>query len=324
MSTKQPYLNRFTVRKESLGWRWDRFLFSVKLIETTVQLQLQRQTDLKKLYHRKADFIYEEYDVSERQQEFEKLDWSFFHRLGIPGRLDEEVRKFPIITEHVSNIVVSVATQQADETADLLDHCDEQMLISICPETLVDWNIRRRYLLNELLHVADMLDPAFLYERKKLGNSPSEEEIVRQRFSLLWRIYVDGRLEHQGETPFLLIGECEQEFDRLFKRVPIVHRKKILEKLWSSSTLIYRQLVGFARDLSELTEWVGASSGLSPDRAGGLATGNSCPICQCRMYHAVRLDEKSDSAILIRIREEFPEWCPDQGICDRCLEYCEL
>ncbi len=325
MSTKRPYLNRFTVRKEALGWRWDRYLFSVKLIERTVQLELQRQADLDELYHRKADIIYEEYDGSERQQEFEKLDWSFFRRLGIPERIDAEVRKFPIIAEQLGNIVVSAAAQKTDETADLFEKDNAQhMLISISPETFIEWDIGRRYVLHELMHVVDMLDPSFRYENSRLGRLPAEEEIVRQRFALLWQIYVDGRLEQQGEYPFHVLDTYEQEFNRLFRRIPIDQHRKILQKLWSGKSLTYRQLIGFAHELSHLIDWAGGSSELIADRGAELELANSCPICHCRMYHSVRLDEKSDSAIVNRIREEFREWCPDQGICDRCLEYCAL
>lgn len=325
MSNVPTYPVRSTGRKESFGWRWNRFLFSVKLIERAVQLELQRQADLENRYHRKADFIYEEYDGSERQQEFEKLDWSFFRRLGIPERLDREVQKFPIITEHVDNIVVTMAIQKSQETADLLTNDKvEQMMISICPETLLDWNVGRRYLLHELMHVADMLDPSFQYERRRLGTSPSDEEIVRQRFAILWRIYVDGRLDQQGETPLLHLGEYEREFNRLFRRVPVDHRKKILEELWSGNSWTYRKLIALAGDSSYVSGLAGGTSEVVADWAAGLALANSCPICHCRMYEAVRLDEKSDFNRIHRIQKEFPEWSPDQGICSRCLEYSEL
>ncbi len=68
---------------------------------------------------------------------------------------------------------------------------------------------------HELMHVADLLDPSFHYERRRPGTLLSDEEIVRRRFAILWGIYVDGRLDQQGETPYLHLGEHKQEFNRL-------------------------------------------------------------------------------------------------------------
>jgi len=325
MSTGPPYLHRLITRREHLGWRWGRYLFSVKLVERSVQLELKRQEDLEKLYHKKADFLYEEYDVSERQQEFEKLDWSLFRRSKLPERIATEVEKFPMMKDRVGNIVVSAVDLKSEESADLLVKDDgREILISIHPETLVNWNSGRTTVLHELMHVADMLDPSFLYEKRKLGASPAEEEIVRQRFSLLWRISIDGRLERKGEAPSRNFRAYEPEFNRLFRRIPIGQHERILEKLWSGNSLTYRDLIGFAFDLSKLMEWAGIPVELIRDEGAGLVMSSFCPLCRCRMYQAVRLDEQSDRARVDRIRKEFPVWSPDQGICERCLEYCEL
>jgi hypothetical protein len=321
----QPYLARLTARRNDDGWRWNQFLFSFALVEKTVHLELQRRIEMEQLYHQRADFVYEEYDVSERQQEFQKLDWSFFCQLRIPERIAAQVEKFPIIGAQVKRIAVCLAAQKRDQTADLFFNGDvKHVLVSICPETLANWDLGRKHVLHELMYVADMLDPSFAYEKRKLGTCPSDEEIIRQRFALLWQIYIGGRLEQRDETPVLSLAEYEREFNRLFRRIPIDQHGKLLEKLWSGNHVTYKHLVGFARDLSELARWGGVSMGMTSEHNSSLSRSSFCPICHCRMYRAAQFDEGSNSIVVDRIQREFPNWSPDQGICERCVEYCEL
>jgi len=325
MANLQPYLARLTAKREGDGWQWHQFLFSFALVEKAVQLELERQPALEQLYHKRADFIYEEYDVSDRQQEFEKLDWSFFCRSGVPERLGVLVKKFPIIGTLSESIVVCIAAHESEQTADLFfKDGDKHVLISIRPEMFVNWDLGRKYLLHELMYVADMLDPSFAYEKRSLGTCASDEEIVRGRFALLWRINIGGRLEQQGELPLVPLDSYEDEFNRLFRRIPGDQRKGILNQLWSASALTYRHFVGFARDLSYLTNWAGVPAEMTSDHGSLLTQRSFCPICHCRMYRAAPLDEGSNSIIVDRIQREFSNWSPDQGICDRCLEYCEL
>ena len=325
MANIQPYLARLTARREEDGWRWHQFLFSFALVEKTVHLELQRRAEMEQLYRKRADFIYEEYDVSERQQEFQKLDWSFFCRLEIPQRIAAQIEKFPLIGAQVNRIAVCLAAQKRDQTADLFFNDDvKHVLVSICPETLANWDLGRKHVLHELMYVADMLDSSFGYEKRNLGTCPSDEEIIRQRFALLWRIYIGGRLEQRGETPVLSLSQYEREFNRLFRRIPIDQHSDLLEKLWSGNHLTYRHLVGFARDLSALAKWGGVSTGMNSENNTVLSQRSFCPICHCRMYQSASLDEVQRSTRIYRIQTEFPNWSPDQGICERCVEYCEL
>jgi len=50
------------------------------------------------------------------------------------------------------------------------------------------------------MHLADMLDPAFGYERNlsAAADGPSAENIVRDHYRVLWDVTIDGRLARHG------------------------------------------------------------------------------------------------------------------------------
>lgn len=46
-----------------------------------------------------------------------------------------------------------------------------------------------------------------------------------------------------------------------------------------------------------------------------------CPICGMEVAALIHPDEGGgDGTILVRVREQFPGWQPEEGMCDSCLD----
>src|SRR3989304_41936 len=136
-------------------------------------------------YRRERDAIYEIADSEKREAAFRDLDARWFDRLGLGTPLLRLVREFETVLARVSRCIVLLAGRTRGEGADLHDRRG-----GMAPS-----------LRGELLHVEDMLDPAFDYQRDV--PAPEEgavyEKLLRDRYRVLWNTSVDGRLAARGQ-----------------------------------------------------------------------------------------------------------------------------
>jgi hypothetical protein len=101
----------------------------------------------------------------------------------------------------------------------------------------------RVLLRHELMHVADMLDPAFGYERSlpTSDDGPSADNIVRDRYRVLWDVTIDGRLARAGlahPDARAAPGRADPPGDRgLCHHSPWAARRRARRRHWPVSTL---------------------------------------------------------------------------------------
>ena len=76
----------------------------------------------------------------------------------------------------------------------------------------------RTLLRRELLHVADMLDPAFGYLQgaAQRGPDPAVVNLLRERYRVLWDATIDGRLCREGRLGAQARAARLAEFARAF------------------------------------------------------------------------------------------------------------
>jgi hypothetical protein len=202
-----------------------------------------------------------------------------------------------------------------DEGADLADILvgDREVLtlvLRLCPETLLGAAARLNALLHhELTHVADMLEPMFGYRRElpPSTDGPSADNILRDRYRVLWDTTIDGRMTRAGRaaataresrwrefaTTFgMLEGECRATFDRWFAEDRPTHE----------------QILAFAT----------LPGGDAQARMSG-----RCPVCRFPVF---ALDSRGDTmteAVADLIRAEQPHWRRGEGLCSQCFDLYE-
>jgi len=295
----------------------NRLTFAPDLVEEAVLLAehaLMRREDVQ-VFRRERDRIYLLLDDREREEAFRSLHLRYFSGLGLGAVVADVLGGRSELTSHVNACRVVRALDAREESADLVDaliagrsHGVPTLFIRLRPATLVGPQDRlKAFLHHELTHVADMLNPTFGYERElpPSDEGPSADNILRDRYRVVWDTTIDGRLVRAGRVPAsageaqwrdfaatfsMLNGECRTAFERWFNEENATHEG----------------IVAFA---------------VSP--AGASTPSNRCPLC--RFPVAVldpRVDTMADVVVRI-IQSEQPKWNRDQGICSQCLDLYE-
>jgi hypothetical protein len=88
----------------------------------------------------------------------------------------------------------------ADVMVELGAEAATTLLVRLRPESLLEAERLRALLRHELLHAADMLDPAFGYSRElpASDSGPSYDNLLRDRYRVVWDATIDGRLCQRG------------------------------------------------------------------------------------------------------------------------------
>jgi hypothetical protein len=263
-------------------------------------------------FRQQRDPLYELEDPRRREERFRTLHEGWFQRLKLAAPLEQVLAEHPSVFRSVTRFVVATASSPKEEYADLHRRRspaagEPVLILRLRPRTLLDRSRLIPLLRHELLHVADMLDPAFGYEPDfEPPVSPALSHLVRERYRVLWDTSVDGRLALRGalaeggeeirrrefDAVFSMLGDAADAwFDRFFKEERPTHS----------------ELVAFAMDLGQKESGVGRGS-------------MSCSLCRLPTATLHPRPQSLDPAILAAIRCDFPAWSPVSSLCRQCAD----
>lgn len=273
------------------------------------------------LYHRRPDT---------RDAAFQRLHAHFFATLGFAEILRAQLREFPSIETQASEVVVALAIGSHEEVADLsLVEANgngdpaKRVGIRLTSDRFLDLPTLQRFLRHELLHVVDLLDPDFGYkgEVRLAATSPAEENIIRNRYRLLWCLSIDARLECRDGQPLADRDTRRREFDAQYRKFAPAVREAIFERLWRPEPLPHCLLLEMATGSEGLLRLAGEASqpGSGTPRRAPLP-GSPCPLCRFPSYHFIEDESLLDRGLVTQIHQNFPHWTMDDGLCERCLE----
>jgi len=307
---------------------YDPLLTEAVVLQEICRRQEAGDPTLFREYHVAADPLYHRRPEA-RNAAFQRLHEQFFNTLGFPELLRTELHEFPSIESQASEVVVALAAGSHEEGADLsLEEANgngqpaKRVGIRLMADRFLDLPALHRYLRHELLHVVDLLDPAFGYEGEiRLAvTSPAEENIIRNRYRLLWCLSIDARLECAGGEPLAYRDSHRREFDAQYQKFSPTIRDAIFERLWQPEPLSHSLLLQMATGSEALLRLAGdtGSTGSETPRTV-LLPGSPCPLCRFPSYHFVE-DHNALGALVTGIQQDFPNWRIDDGLCERCLE----
>lgn len=275
-----------------------------RLIEAAV-LQATRGHPRARAFHAERDTVYDILDPERREAAFETFHRRWFTRLALDGPFRETLGELPSVAGGCRRWLVAAAHGRRDQVADLLVAEDVRptLLVRVLAETVATPERLRRWLRRELLHVADMLDPAFGYEPtlpRGAAGGP-RERVVRGSYRLVWDVYVDGRLMRRGMLPAAVRGERLAEFRRAFPHLE-PRSEAAFDAFFEAASLTHAALLAFA--------------------AGGP---DGAPLSRCSLCDLPTRDfEPAPAAlpdrVLTSIARDFPLWRPADGLCGRCAE----
>lgn len=292
--------------------------YDPRLIEEAVLLGLRGHPESNRFY-RERNRLYEIENPEERERDFQQLDRSWFIHLRLAEPIEQAIDEQRSLESSVRYCLVAPAGKKGEEEAELFVIPQEGLRgkeqptvrILLRPESFLKPSALLTFLRHELLHITDMLDPAFGYQPSlPVGEGgPAYDALLRERYRVLWDATIDGRmvrhrwlpeslrsqhLDHFGRT-FPMLGEqMEQHFSRFFDIEPHTHD----------------ELVAFALNPSAPT-----LAGTSKFHPGG-----RCPLCRFPT-HAFEPDpEALDGNVVDEINRDFPDWQPSLGLCRQCAD----
>ena len=271
-------------------------------------------------FRRERNTLYECPDVDLREAEFRALHMRWFARIGLHRVIEQTMAGRADIVERVSACRVSRALMRRDEGADLLDpspatfHAGDArpiLALRLRPALLQEPVSLAAFLAHELTHVADMLDPAFGYERTlpPSEDGPSADNILRDRYRVLWDVTIDGRLARSSGQDARARDIRRREFFSAFGMLGDAG-PRLFEEWFDRVQPTHQALVAFAQAPNGRDSTNPADSG-------------RCPLCH---FPVAALDPHPDrlsAAAEAILRADFPGWRPEQGLCAQCLDLYE-
>jgi hypothetical protein len=295
--------------------KYDSRLVENVVVEIIRRKEKEGDYELSEYYHRIADQIYDA-PKKDREDEFKKLHLSIFMRLGLNEVINEVVGEFPQLSKIDEMVILEANTT---EEADLLvsEKGQKRIVIKLPPEGFLSSHLLSRFMRHELMHISDILDEEFGYKKEKFSNSLANEIVIKEKYKLLWDIYVDSRLISCGKETIADKSLRYKEFNKIFQKIPEEYRERVFNSLWNSKKLTHNEILSLSKEPRKLLERSGISS------KGILLRGTPCPLCGFPTYNWFEnLSEFRD--VIAAIKEDFPEWDQDDGACDRCVELYSL
>ena len=292
--------------------------YDPKLVEDAV-FYSQGASNVAPEFAAERNRIYDLAKPEARDELFRELYRTHFHRLGLGKPIDIALREQPLITTRVDNCYVLCATHAKQEGAELfvaadpvsreIQQCNLRLLIR--PTNLLRAEPVMEFLRHELLHIADMLDPAFAYEPvlPKADGGPTYDTLITHRYRVLWDVTIAGRMLRRGwcaaavrddelnnfvQTFAMLEGRCEELFQRFFDTTAPRH--------------------------AELAAFACAPRAAGNDMSNQGIAGTHCSLCRFPTHAFVCEPANLGADVLAAIAEDFPEWAPTKGLCVQCAD----
>lgn len=290
--------------------------YDPNLIEQTVLEATHSDRRLQRDLHRVVDPLYELADSEKKNARFQQVYTEFFQLLNLDRILSDLIDEQPLIQQSVEQCVIRPAPTPRKEAAELYvrpiaDDSQDQctLMIQVCPRSLLHPDKLAPRFRRELMHVADMLDPQFGYEKKSLTGNTPRINLIRDRFRVLWDICVEGRLAYKGHHDKRMEDMLSAQLERVFAQP--ANSQEAFQMVYQSDKLTHAQLLNWATSPSELFNTLEVTE--------GNRNGNLCPMCGFPTFDWFDSPTELD-LIAPTIKKSFADWNPDQGVCRQCAE----
>lgn len=274
--------------------------------------------------HRAIERAYRMPEGRERDLRFARAHGAAFRRMGLARSMHAVFAAHPALARADGPVRVGPAAGRPKEGVDLHERSGDDgrslrsVVASLLPSTLADGAETARRLHREACKTADLLDPAFGWERPAPEPTPARREQVRVRYGAAWDAWTDGRLARRG-LPVPGDGDrALREFSEAF--APALGEEgaeAAFRALRDAPTLAHADLLRFARDPATVPGAGPARPAPSP-RAGPVP-GGACPFCRFPTHDWVPDLDAAPAALLAVVRADLPGWTSGQGICGQCL-----
>lgn len=240
-----------------------RLEFDPQLIEESVFLALRQREragdgEIVRVYRQEIDPLYTlPLNSPERERGFQGLHRKFFSKLGLRNAVFEVLPRFQIMAEFLDCLVFLKAAKRRQEGAELFVRDERDLsnrtvrsgVVYVLPERFLEQEELKGFLIRELLHISDMVDPEFGYDpvlRLDEDFLP-QENLIRDRYRILWEISIQKRLRGWRGGAGKDTERLQGLFRRVFANLPRDTRDSLWFYLLGSECLSHQVLLGIAK-----------------------------------------------------------------------------
>ena len=245
----------------------------------------------------------------ERDDAFKLFYEKYFRNLGLEDFFKNICKDYSYLDKPEIRIVVKRAWHKKHEEAELYVHpYQKTVCLGILVRRVLELDFLESFLRHELMRISDMLSLDFQYSpHPELGGSNEiENNLIRERFRLLWDFYIDTRLRGKGFNTIKSYDEQKKEFEKKFFFLAELEREQILHKMRGCESLMQIDLLSWAGD-PRSTKVLGK---------GGLR----CPLCDFTSFNPIEHWGEETLPVVNEIKKDYPHWEPGQGICPQCFD----
>lgn len=302
-----------------------RFDFHPDIVERAVFAVARRDAELECELHAAIDRLYEIADRELRQQAFNRAYGELFGRWRLDAVLSKTLQEFPLVERGVEKCAIAQAARGRTQAVDLFvrqadapgDVSKRTLLIQLCPEAFLRPDRTSIWLRSELYQVSDMLDAEFGYAPEDLDGASWECKVRRDRYQVLWRSYVAGRLMRSGRADELELPALRAAFHRAFTYHGVKPTDDDFTRILNTSGLTHHQLLSWA-NRPQLV--VHTANKQNHDTFGDSSAGRECPLCGFPTYDWYIFATEDDQRRVEAIKTMKPSWRRELGACRQCVE----
>ncbi len=301
--------------------------YDPNLVEHAVFEASRQDPRIEAELHRATDPLYNLDDTRERNAAFHKTYMQFFQRLRLDHVVSRLLAERPVLKELIQQCIVRKVLGEKQELAELYvkpdgengagnpDGRDSRTIqIHACARSLWKPTLFCSKMRRELLQIADMVDQRFGYQKDSLIGGLPRQNLIRDRYRILWDAYAQSRLMREGYRDDDAQVRLATQFKRVFSLSPSQIVKPALEKVLAQDTLTHDDLMRWATWPKQL---FGLQSHRDLDEQA--AAGEPCPVCGCSTFDWYQRSA-INSTMKCSIQRDFPEWHADEDICRQCAE----
>lgn len=251
------------------------FEYDPQLVEQATFLAARSVPERECATHQLLDPLYRIADAESRQRAFREAYGELFRRFELDRIIPAFVLEFPLLGGRIPRCIVREAERRRAQSVDLYSDrsgggaigVERALIIALCPECLLEADRLRPWLIGQLRHIEDMVDERFGYKRELPGASTAQQNLIRDRYALLWDIFVEGRLIRSG----MLTGDgavgLRASFDRVFSQGGASPSRLGFEWLLDQDGLTHAQLMSWAVEPNQLLKKNKGGSSAGKERA---------------------------------------------------------
>jgi hypothetical protein len=291
--------------------------YDPKLVEESVFHAARENARVEEQLHAVTDPLYAIDDHRERQRRFSIAYEKYFRRLCLNVRLEGLLEEWPRIHERVGRCLVHNAARARAEGAELRVSSDQlavpqyTLVIQVGARTLLNMAGTEPRLRRDLCHVDDMLNDVFAYDRQSLEGHAPRLNLIRDRYSVLWSTYVEGRLWRRGMGMECIRDGLHRQFQRAFMNSATTAIVASFDRVFQCEALTHEQILHWATCPDTLLQSDG-------NEAPPCEMAETCPVCGFPAFDWAPPETRTN--LSEAIVEHHPEWSPTQRLCRQCAE----